>query len=450
MPSALEEYSRNYGAKLRAALGGGIQSSLVEDPKAAPGQPNGRPQMGDSPLARMPPNDEGTGEGAYIPPEDPVVPMEPGGSADPEGGQDMGGPMSSPLAQGGSNEPGSAMETKKGGYTFRKMYGEAPEPVKTQQVDKLEEALKKGNETIDSAYDELVKQLGAAPEKNKKLSRQEKGMLLMEFGLNVLANNKKGFGGIGAAGGQALKSYNDMSTGPRKDYDATRGAIEGARARDKTKLATESALAGIKAREPAAGKLPGRFTGDDGNVYFYDQDGKVQPALDEAGKPIKAAAKDRLGEGGKEFESDAKYKRYMEIYGTDPRTGQPLEGLALQKVKQDALDFSNDRGRTLDDLDLDLEASKSADDFIRSQADLFRDMTPDQVNEYRNKLVKERRGGLKRPTRSYLEPNEPSRLGPRKPVRKFTSEQEAREAYRRGEIRTGDRINVNGVEDVVE
>jgi hypothetical protein len=64
--------------------------------------------------------------------------------------------------------------------------------------------------------------------------------------------------------------------------------------------------------------------------------------------------------------------------------------------------------------------------------------------------VKERRGGLKRPTRSYLEPNEPSRLGPRKPVRKFSSEQEAREAYRRGEIRTGDRINVNGVEDVVE
>jgi hypothetical protein len=446
MPSALEEYSRNYGAKLRSALSG------VPEPQGggfAQTEENKRVVEANDPMFRQPQQETG-GEGAYIPPEDPIVPREPGGTTDPEGGDDMGGPMASPMEQGGSAQPGSAMGKKGEGYTFRKMYGDAPPAVKTREVDKLEEALKKGNETIDSAYDQLVKQLGTRPEKRKKLTRDEKGMLLMEFGLNVLANNKKGFAGIGAAGAQSLKSYQQTAMGPRQDYDATLGAIEGARAKDKTKLATESALAGIKAREPAAGKLPGRFTGDDGNVYFYDQDGKVQPALDDAGKPIKAAQVDRLGAGGKEFESDSKYNRYLEIYGKDPRTGEPLSGLALQKVKQDALDFSNDRGRTLDELDLDLEAAKSADDFIRSQADLFRDMTPDQVNEYRNKLVKERRGSLKRPTRSYLEPNEPTRQGPRRPVRKFTSMQEARDAYRRGEIRAGDRINVNGVEDTVE
>jgi hypothetical protein len=447
--SALEEYGRNYGAKLRAALNGQpLGSALVADPNAAPGQPNGPPDMGDGPMSRMPQQGQQKGQGAYIPPEDPVVPMEPGGTADPGGGQDMGGPMDSAMAQdqGGTGEPGSAME-KKGGYSFRQMWKDAPEKVKEKELTKLEQSLKQGNQTIDDAYADLEKQLGTRPDKHK-LTRQEKGMLLMEFGLNVLANNKKGIGAIGAAGGQALKGYSELSTGPQKDYDATLGAVRGAKARDKVDLAKQSALEGVKVSKEQAMRLPGRFTGEDGTVYFYDEMGEVKQALDEKGKPIKGEM-DKGGEGGRGFESESKYNKYMEIYGVDPNTGEPLTGLALQKAKQDALDFANDRGASIDDLDLDILAETSADKEMG--ADAYRDLTPEQRELRRNQIADARRKRLRRPVRSALEPRgEPRRGPPSGGKRRFASEADAKAAFQRGDIQVGDVIIVNGVEGPVE
>jgi hypothetical protein len=452
--SALEEYSANYGAKLRAALNGqALGSALVADQNAPRGAPNGRPEMGDmngmDPQRRSPLEGRQPGRGAYVPEQDPIVPMEPGGSADPEGGQDMGGPNAMPMQselQGDPDQPpGSAMQKK--GYGFRDMWKDAPEKAREKELTKLEASLKQGNQTIDEAYADLEKQMGARPDK-KKLSRQEKGMLLMEFGLNVLANNKKGFGAIGQAGGQALKGYREISEGPQREYDATLGAVRGAKARDKVDLAKQSALEGVKVSKEQAMRLPGRFNGEDGTVYFYDEMGQVKQALDEKGNPIKGEV-DKGGEGGRGFESESKYAKYMEIYGTDPNTGEPLTGLALQKAKQDALDFANDRGASIDDLDLDILAETSADKEMG--ADAYRDLTPEQRELRRNQIADARRKRLRRPMRSALEGRpEPRRGPPSGGKRRFASEADARAAFQRGEIQVNDIIIVNGVEGPVE
>lgn len=456
--SALEEYSANYGQKLRSMLQG-VSSAFsgvrpIDTNNMSAGAPDPRTSM-----LEPPPPDGGMpqapgGRGPYIPPEDPTVPMEPGGTADPGGGQDMGGPMSSELGGDPEQPPTSALEGgQKKGFGFRDAWKEAPEAAKKRELNKLEESLKRGNQTIDDAYDDLERQMGTAPEKKKKLSREEKGMLLMEFGLNVLANNKRGFGAIGQAGGKALQSYNEMSQGPYKDYQATQGAIAGARAGSKVKLAEQSALESVKTPKEVGSRLPGRFTGDDGFVYFYDEEGRAKKALDDDGKPIKAQVDENGpgGSSGRTFESDAKYNRYMEIYGVDRDTGQPLTGTALQKVKQDALDFANDRGNQIDDLELDLQAERSADEFMKAHAELYEGMTSEQINAERDKLADKRRSRLKRPVRSRLEDRpEPQRGRGGGGKRRFASEADAKAAFQRGDIQVGDTIIVNGVEGPVE
>lgn len=434
-PSMLQDYMSTYGQKLRSALFG--TNAVIQPPPD------------DSPIQSRP-----SGRAPYVPPQDPTIPIEPGGTNDPDGGDDMGGP--SALASGSDDmdlqdpgmSQGSALEPKGKGVSFRDAWDKTSKDTQQQQVSKLEETLKRGNQTIDSAYDELVKKLGAPPDKNRKLSRNEKGMLLMEFGLSMLANSRKGLAtAAGEAGSQTFGSYAQMKMAPEQNYNSAMASVEAARARDKTNLATTSALESVKAKSPN-GSLPGKFTGDDGFVYFYGPDGQAQKATDENGKPIRGQVS-KGGEGGRGFESDAKFERYMEIYGVDPNSGKPLTGLALQRAKQDALEFANDRGSTIDDLDLDILAESSADKEMG--ADAYQDLTPEQRNAQRNKIAGERRSRLKKKPRSYLETPEPRRGAPGAGIKKsFASEADAQAAYNRGEIQKGDRIRVAGVEGPVE
>lgn len=441
MPSKLlEDYSRNYGSKLASALNGG---SLV------------------SALAPIPEN-EPTGEGVDT--SDVYMPMGEPGTNDPDpnhrsprspgwentysqldaGGGTDGSDYEEPMDPGMSSQ---IEPPEEGGLSFRKAFKEAPESVQKQQMSKLEETLKRGNQTIDSAYDDLVKQLGAPPDKNRKLSRKEKGMLLMEFGLKMLANSKKGLAtAAGEAGSQTLNSYQDMKEGPVQQYNQSRSLIEAARASDKTKLATQSAIEGIKDRGSSASRLPGRFTGEDGNVYFYDEEGQIQQATDASGKPIKASKNDS---GIRPNDFEVKRNAYMEVFGKDPNTGEKLTGLSLQRAMRDAVEFAGDRGSTLDDLDLDIQAERSADEEMK--ADAYRDMTPEQREAKRNEIAGSRRSRLRRPTRSYTPGTpEPRRGPPSAIVRKFATEADARAAFRRGEIKVGDTISVNGTTGPVE
>lgn len=432
--SLLADYATNYSAKLRAALG--IPSTPKPSalaPQTPPAPTGGSPDMSAAPTMDQ---------------QDP-------GSADPSGG--MAPPVQQPMSEldGDAEQPmqQSALEggdKGKGGYSFRQAFKDAPKEAREQQVTKLEATLKQGNQTIDQAYDEMVKQLGAPPEKHKKLSREEKGMLLMEFGMSMLANSRKGFAtAAGEAGSQTLGSYAQMSQGPALQYDASRAAIEGARTKDKATLARQSALESVKTPPGGGSKLPGKFTGEDGYVYFYDENGVAKKATDESGKPIKGDVSG--GASARGFESDSKYKRYLEIYGVNPLSGEPLSGIDLERVKRDALDFANDRGASIDDLDLDIKAEDSADKEMG--ADAYRDLTPEQREIQRNKIADDRRKRLTRPNqrRSALGgQSEPHRGGGKAAPKRYNSENDARAAAARGDIQRGDTVIINGEEATVE
>src|SRR5690606_36703825 len=97
----------------------------------------------------------------------------------PAGG---GNPALAMQLQQRAPEPASDLAAAAGpqqqpGRSFQDHWQATPPEQQKKAVDELEGALKRANETIDSAYDEMIRQLGARP--NNKLSRLDKGMLLM-------------------------------------------------------------------------------------------------------------------------------------------------------------------------------------------------------------------------------------------------------------------------------
>ena len=325
---------------------------------------------------------------------------------------------------------------EEGDLTFRDAFQQAPEEVQEANLTKLEETLRQGNKTIDEAYDEMQKQLGEKPDTN--LSRKEKGMLIMEFGLNLMANSSgsrygEDLGGaLGASGLQTIQSYRGQKQEKQAradQYEQSRLAIEADRAKSKSVLAKSALDAAAKEKEIG---IKGEVTTKDGKMYLYRSDGSLMLMRDpETNEPL-TAEQDREGATGPKFETEYRYNQFLSIYGTDPRTGKPLTGARLDRVKKQALEFANDRGGR--DNDPVRDAERSADDFIRSNADLFRDMTPDQVNAYRNRIADERRGRFgsaqdRRPSSQLME---------------FATEAEAQSALDRGEIVSGDEVIIGG------
>jgi hypothetical protein len=398
MPSALSQYMQGYGTRL---------ASLLQRPSVGyPLQEQGRVQPQQSVLMR---------------PQRTAQVIEP-----PVGPEPI-----KPIEQ---HERVIKESSQKEGVTFRDVFKEAPAQVRQAEVGKLEQTLAEAGVTIDEAYDNMMAQLGTRP--TDKLSREEKAMLLMEFGLNLMANSSgQAYGGdiggaIGAAGITTLRSYRDMKAAKQADiraYDRSALEIEAGRAKAKGALA-DSAIDAI-AKEREAG-IKGEITTKDGKMYLYRSDGSLMLMRDpETGEPLKADQ--RADMSGPKFETEYRYNQFMAVYGVDPKTGKPLTGAQLNRVKKQALEFASERGRQEDPV---RDAERSADDFIRANADLFRDMTPEQVNAYRNRIADERRarfsaGRDRRPSSKIME---------------FATEAEAQSALDRGEIVSGDEVIIGG------
>jgi hypothetical protein len=165
-----------------------------------------------------------------------------------------------------------------------------PRTEQKQHVDSFEQSLARGNQTIDSAFDDMVKQLGTRP--SGKLTREDKGMLLMEFGLSLMANSRPGvtFGeSVGAAGLQTMGRHQERTRGEQKKYDSQLAAIEGARAKSKSALAEKGAVEHIKGvgaaqraqatAEGRASELAGTFETEQG-VYGRTHGGAVSALKD--------------------------------------------------------------------------------------------------------------------------------------------------------------------------
>lgn len=424
--SALDDYMAQYGDRLQSLLDG----SAIRMNPAAVGAPG----------SATPPGQPPAGARAFAAPD---------------------GPQAQPArpAQPGAAPPGAAGAA---GQSFRDKWKESSPEEQKKSTDDLEQSLKQGNQTIDSAYDDLVKQLGQRPGNDSDLTREEKGMFLMEFGLSLMANSSgKAYGddlggAIGASGLEAVQGQRKRRQGERDSYDRDRLAIESNRAGAKSRLAEQSALESrAESRDQRRtdrenSQLAGVVTGADDMAYGYTRGGGISKLEQPSGQGVKVKPKPigAGGAGGRGFESDRRFNMYMDIYGKDGG-GKPLEGQALEEVRKRALAFSADpKAATLSDAEARTMAERSADAFQKSNWAQFRDMKPDEIKKWRDKAAEENYQRLKKGEEISLQPptNAPpvSKLdaGQKKTPKPYTSVDAVKADIRAKKLRSGDVVIV--------
>jgi hypothetical protein len=342
----------------------------------------------------------------------------------PQGGPPQPQPLQQPRMQQPTPDqqamaqPDPATQKPKGnGLTVRKAFGDLPDADQEKQAKDLQDALKRGGTNVDEAYDEMIKQMGTRPDDN--LSNKEKSMLLIEFGLNLMANSSgKAYGqdlsgALGASGLNSMDSYQRASGARQRQWDAKRSALEESRGITKAGMAQQA----TKSELESDAKLPKEFaptrsnqdTFPGGDGYMYQLiDGKASRMKDENGEPIKATKKELdFAPGGrgateKTFEFDHRRKSFLQDRGYDDK-GEPLsddvpklEGPQKRKLLQQATSFAGDtKNASLSDEEVMQQAQRAVDEEMRYHADLYRNMTPSELEAERSRLVKGRVSEIK-------------------------------------------------------
>lgn len=421
--SPLDAYMQNYGARLQSLLAG---------------DPNG----GADPTVSSAGSVSNLGPDMYQP-SPPQVPQQsalasPGGAgAGPQGPAPSGGGQGAPQA-GAQGAPQPDAKGDKG-LSFRDLWNQQDKDTRQKYLDQLQNHLKQTNETIDSAYQTMMKQLGGRP--NTSLSRSDKGMLLMEFGLRMMEHSQSHYGqtnstagAIGQSGVETLGTARGLianKQAQQQKYDTLQQQLTIAQGKEKAQLASRSALeegrdvrafgqqnsmlertamqqqgagdrndariAGAAARTDvteagknqrasnAAGQVKRTVTGDDGSIYGVTGNGSLVQ-LGKDGKTIKANPGGGSG-GGKLTAAQANYNLYMSTNGKD-KDGNPLQGEDLQAVQQEALKYAaNPRTYQLSEPQMRQMAEKSADSFIRANPTSWLGMSPDEVAAKRSEYA---------------------------------------------------------------
>jgi len=198
-------------------------------------------------------------------------------------------------------------EFEDGPNSFAAMAKEAPEEDKEKAVKVMEDQ----GVDIEAEHAKIVGDTGEG--KGKGLSKQEKALILMEFGLNLMASSGTGQGtwasDIGQAGGAALAGHMGRKTAKQKQL------IE---AEDR-KLERQLKQAKIdKATRPETSIE----TDNAGNMIIVDQQsGKSKPVLMD-GKPVTAGDQDKL-----DFE--VKREAFKAAYGSEIKNPEELERRAV-------------------------------------------------------------------------------------------------------------------------
>lgn len=390
--SQLAQYTAQYGPQLRSLLpvgpGAGAAITATSSVLGTP-PPNGggsaQPQDGfDSALAANRQQALAADQSAL----EAEVPRAPARSA-LEGQQSTASDQDPQIAGGGQR-----------GTSFRAMWDGLEKEEREARTQELEEALNKGKQTINSAYDELIKQMGTRPDGN--LSKEEKAMAILEFGLALMKNSSAQAygpdlgGAIGDAGLTAVQGMRQRRETRQKQYDDDIRGIEAARARDLSALGSDLARESVRSSALSTPRVQGTVTTADDSALLYDSAGNVQPVIDpRTAEPVKVRPPRESSALDRPSDFERRYAQYMRIHGVSA-DGQPLSGEALRRVQQAALEFAGDtRGQVMSDAEMISMAERSADDFMRAHADSFRDMTPDQIADYRRRVRDERLNDLR-------------------------------------------------------
>lgn len=470
--SPLDAYMANYGEQLQSMLASDPNSGGAADPgMAAAGTTSdlGNPDFYQTQLPPMP----------QVPQQSAMstAPAAGPGSAQPQGTAPSGGPapagpapqsalttapsgspaaarsaaFDNPQAQaaaanGQKPAPGST-DGDQNGLSFRQLFQQQPKDDREKYVKQLQAHLKQADQTIDSAYKQMMDKLGGKPDPS--LTKQDKGMLLMEFGMRMMEHSRSQYGqtnetgaAFGQAGTETIQSAKGMIAAKQANqqrYDQMQQQLTIAQGKEKSQLASRSALeagrdaraftqqdamlervqqqqqgandrnantvqgandrnantvSGANARAAAAGNQVKRtVTGDDGSMYGVTGNGQLVQ-LGKDGNPIKANPGGGSG-GGKQTAAQANYNLYVSTYGKD-KDGNPLTGEDLQSVQREALNYAAAPSKyKLSDPQIEQMAEKSGDSFVRANPTAWMGKSTEEIAAARSTYVQNEISRLK-------------------------------------------------------
>jgi len=224
-------------------------------------------------------------------------------------------------------------------------------------VAKMEQDLEGGGSSIEDAFRQASEKMEINPD-DLKLTKKEKGLMVMEFGLALMAaSSGDAYGGdiggaIGSAGLSTLDRYygikrskEDLARQEKKD---TIAMAEASRKFELDTRRVEATERNADASEKRA-NLQERQLDEAGWVISENKDGnaiwskpgqKSKPALDEAGNSMTMDAFKKSKGGAEGGVWQSKRDGYMEIYGRDDK-GNPLKGAAKRRAEEEALEYAN-------------------------------------------------------------------------------------------------------------
>lgn len=299
MGRLLEEYLANNVPQLQDIVsgkpqpGGATTFPMAEAPPM-PMQPIGPGGQPTGPMGAMPP------PGAI----DPAAAATPSFDAPPT---PTGAPKPAMPPADAQPQQDRSGEFEKGPDSFAGMAEEADD----KDIEKAADAMVEAGVDIDAEHAKLVGDTGEG--KGKGLSRNEKALILMEFGLSLMASSGSGEGtfasDLGQAGGAALTGHMGRKAAKKK-------ALTEAEDR---KLERELKQAQIdKATRPETVVK----TDQQGNMIIVDeQTGESKPVLMD-GKPVTAGDADKL-----DFE--VKKEAFKQAYKTTVKDPEELNRRAV-------------------------------------------------------------------------------------------------------------------------
>lgn len=261
-----------------------------------------------------------------------------GAAAPPPGPALAGaGPQPAQGAFAGAMTPQPQGEAAKTGKSFKDVFDAGSDEEKTALADQFEKTgldLKAETQKIAQKDPDLVRSYGDPD----KLTREEMGGIMMEFGLRMMSSQgsfgeaigEAGLGALGSARGlKAQKRAERMESEEKaysRDQDRKKYELD-----DRRTSATEVSAEASKKQAEAALKRaekdnPNAAIGADasGNAILIDKNtGKSIPVLDPSGKPVPAGALTKA-QGPSAWAEEFEIRKQTEAQAAQAQLGRPL------------------------------------------------------------------------------------------------------------------------------
>lgn len=298
-------------------------SGALQQATPPPGFRATTPPPGANPIFRPIPGETGQSPAPALPAPEAGPPAALSGEPGPATSN-----VAAPAAAEGAAEAGQGQMTPPDPNEIAERVQRAP----AEQKREINKVLQSKGIDVAKAYDEWAEKLGKQTEFKTKLSKEDKGLFLLEFGLRMMTASAThgGLEAAGMAGMGTLQSYQADQDARRKNDLANRELGQKG-AQQMVGLELENARLDLS-RQPRGSDV---LADEQGFAFFVGPDGSPQFLTDEQGNRVKLDPnmRGRLG-GGQLSVFQQKLDAFLQTHsGGDPSKITP-------KMRMDALAFA--------------------------------------------------------------------------------------------------------------